>query len=132
MMIYMNSRVKIVSNIDKLPEIPGIYVLINGDIGHYTGQTKNLYKRVRRHVSNAKAGKRTKLCYALRKYGIHAFKIMYVKCSVDELNDIEAIMIKLTKHMSTSYNMTKGGDYNRETQRAREEKKAIKLSWIRV
>lgn len=87
---------------------------INGKI--YVGQTTNLYKRWRKHISCAKSKRlkyKSHLYYAMKRYGIEHFRIEIIeKCSYEDLEEKERYWIeKLNSLEPNGYNILKGGKH---------------------
>lgn len=79
---------------------------INGKV--YIGQTtRSLDKRWAQHVRCAKKGVKTKICYAIRKYGAENFEleVLCTAYSKSELNDLEIYYIHKYDSIRTGYNM---------------------------
>lgn len=93
----------------------GIYKItnqINGKI--YVGQSINIEKRWRQHISDTKTHKDE--CYihrAMRKYGVENFSFEIIeKCSKEELNDREVYWIEYfdSTNREKGYNYGSGGN----------------------
>ena len=79
---------------------------ITGDF--YIGKTiQRLEKRFRRHLLDARRGRQTHLCRAIRLYGEAAFSIEIVEEPADDLSARECHWIAALR---PAYNMTAGGD----------------------
>lgn len=82
----------------------------------YIGKTtKTIKQRFKKHIMDAfsqKHPRNTKICNALRKYGVENFKIEEVcKCETkEELNEREIYYIKYYNTIDDGYNISKGGD----------------------
>jgi group I intron endonuclease len=88
---------------------------INGKC--YVGQTSlSLLERWTVHVGNVKAGRTSRFCNAIRKYGIEAFstKVLYRAKTEQELLKMETFFIILhqSHRPENGYNMTLGGEQN--------------------
>lgn len=79
----------------------------------YIGQTKNIDKRIREHLGEAKRGKDSKVYRAIRKYKISKenFSIIEENIETKEIADIREIFwIEYYNSFKGGYNSTKGGD----------------------
>ena len=102
--IQMYSDLK--KNNIKLDEVDGsgCYVLLNKSKNkNYVGQSVNVLRRINNHLN----GKGNGDVYADLKYG-DMFKIIIVKCNVDELNVIEKNLISEYDAFSKGYNRNEG------------------------
>lgn len=96
----------------------GIYKFEN-NITHniYIGQSINIEKRYKDHLSRAKHNNKgnneynTPLHRAIRKYGIENFTFSIIEeCSKDILNDKEQYWIDFYDSFENGYNLTSGGE----------------------
>ena len=93
----------------------GIYKItntINGKI--YIGQSINIKQRWKQHRANASV--RTEAIYlAFQKYGIENFTFEIIEeCKEEELDEKEQYYIGFYDSYNNGYNMTKGGQYNKD------------------
>jgi group I intron endonuclease len=87
-----------------------IYKIINTSTGGiYIGQTTTKVRsRVVKHFSDARNGKDTILCHAIRKYGKEAFEVVVLmECGSRE--ELDAAEIGLIKELVPRYNSCAGG-----------------------
>lgn len=93
----------------------GIYKITNQINGKcYIGQSIDIEKRWKQHISDAKNSNRKKCPYfhkALIKYGIENFKFEILEeCLIDKLNEREIYWIKFYNSYENGYNLTPGGN----------------------
>ena len=83
-----------------------VVCVITGDF--YIGKTiQRLERRFQRHLLDARQGRQTHLCRAIRLYGEAAFSIEIVEETTDDLSARERHWIAALR---PAYNMTAGGD----------------------
>lgn len=76
----------------------------------YVGITNNFERRKKKHLQNAEAGIKTKICKALRKYKNPKFEILENCLSIEELYEAENKYIKKFDSFDDGYNSTLGGE----------------------
>jgi|SRR5579883_1538456 len=92
---------------DKINKKSGIYALYNNKELYYVGLTRNLKKRLNRHLRNRHAGKWNK------------FRIFLIK--TEHLRDVESIILTI----SMPYGNSKGGILPKRSQLDKDIKKAV-------
>ena len=107
---------------------------INGK--HYVGQTTQPEKRHHAHMSG-RSGKSVRFGNAVKKYGPDAFEYEVLVSGVptDDLNAWERYFVWLFHSLTMGYNMTPGGDFDRELHNSPIFKKnkaaAISRAWLK-
>ena len=90
-----------------------IYLVTNHvtDKQYFGKTTRSIQERWREHQSQSESME-TKLCFAMRKYGIQSFTVdeFYQTSDVKHLSDMEQHFIKLYDTKENGYNMTDGGE----------------------
>jgi group I intron endonuclease len=90
-----------------------VYLLTFPNGKKYVGITNNWAARWRNYKNSVRNGDRRAVCCALRKYGVTAVTVDFIKESnnVTETKTLEKFFIQKFKTLApTGYNMTEGGD----------------------
>lgn len=102
----------------------GIYKITHKESGKsYIGLSVNIENRWKQHRSFAKTGGRSAIYCALAKYGIDAFDFTVIEqCDRNLLEDRERFWIAFYKTAVEGYNLTEGGETNKNfTEEVREK-----------
>lgn len=98
-------------------KICGVYKITHiGSGKSYIGISKNIHRRWIQHKSwvNTKS-RRSAIYAAMQKYGIDAFSWQVIEqCDADSLEDRERHWIAVFDTFKNGYNLTAGGEYNKE------------------
>lgn len=111
----------------------GIYKItnkINNKV--YIGQSIDIEKRWRAHIYRSTKEEYQEYLYqAIRKYGINKFDFSIIEeCSSDQLDEREQYWIEYYDSYKNGYNMTIGGNGNRENcEKANEKRKVAVLAY---
>lgn len=98
-------------------KICGVYKITHiGSGKSYIGISKNIHRRWIQHKSWVNTKNRRSAIYAaMQKYGIDAFSWQVIEqCDVDSLEDRERHWIAVFDTFKNGYNLTAGGEYNKE------------------
>lgn len=123
------------NNIKELPEIPGIYLIVNLlNNKKYIGQAVDIKDRIYAHLYNAVNKEKYHLYYALNKYGIENFSIVILETFYNHYEDITKLLnnqeiyyIKKykTNNPELGYNNTEGGEGHKGNSISEAQKEAI-------
>lgn len=98
-------------------KICGVYKITHiGSGKSYIGISKNIHRRWVQHKSWVNTKNRRSAIYAaMQKYGIDAFSWQVIEqCDADSLEDRERHWIVVFDTFNNGYNLTAGGEYNKE------------------
>jgi group I intron endonuclease len=111
-------------------KICGIYKITHRESGRaYVGLSVDIYARWRQHKSFARHGRKSAIYSALLKYGPDAFSFEVLeKCDRSLLEDREKHWIAELKTAVNGYNLTLGGESNKEV--SEETKKKLSLAHL--
>lgn len=111
-------------------KICGIYKITHRDSGKaYIGLSVDIYARWRQHKSFAKHGRKSAIYSAMLKYGPEAFDFEVLEeCDKSLLEDRERHWIAELKTATSGYNLTLGGESNKEV--SEETKKKLSLAHL--
>jgi group I intron endonuclease len=97
-------------------KICGIYKITHKDSGKsYVGLSIDIVSRWKQHRSFAKHNGRSAICNAIRKYGVESFSFEVLEeCLPDDLEQKERFWIEKLNTVCDGYNLTFGGESNKE------------------
>ena len=108
-------------------KICGIYRIKHKESGKsYIGLSVDIHARWKQHRSFAKTGRRSAIYNALAKYGVDAFEFdVLEECPPEQLEQKERIWIAKLNTVQNGYNLTLGGESNKEVSAETKAKLSI-------
>lgn len=92
---------------------------------YYIGQTSNYEERMKEHKKNEKNPEKTRLGFAINKYGLDNFKFgIFCICNTQkEARDLEVYYINEYNSYLCGYNMSRGGELSHLGEKRTEEQR---------
>jgi len=117
-----------------MDRLSGIYKIVHKESGKcYVGLSVNIKNRWKSHKSFAKPdGRRSAIYNAMRKYGVDAFEFEVLEyCDKEVLEEKERFWIKNLDSVNSGYNLTWGGESNKDVSEETRKKLSVAKKGIK-